>query len=325
MLMPAPHWQLDKALLSMEQQQQWWLNTPHPGGGSINSSRYIVVLRSEPTAPEYKQTNWEHFWALAFRHRQTCSVQRSVALLQTKHPNVLVHHMYTAVFQGFAFSTQQQQQRRRQQRRQWRRQLFRQLLHRQIESPGCALTSTTRPDDVLLSLAADPCVMAVYPDRRGRLRAALMASHPRTAAAAAAVAPAANRGPVFLDTAIHQQQSSIGSNIRRVNAARGNKTHGAAAVAVALIDTGIAEHPDLPSLIQSIDCIGAGRSQDSSSLFGSPIKQRKQGGLGCRRLSRPFDLIGHGTMVAGILAGKSSSSSSSSSSRASCTTHAVVP
>jgi subtilisin family serine protease len=220
---------------------------------------------------------------------------------------VQLQHTYTAVFQGFAFRIQQQQQQRWQQQRQWWQQQQQQQIQQQQwwqeeltdlkDSHKHAATSNTVPD-VLLSLAADPCVMAVYPERTGRLRAALMVP-PKRAAAAAAVAR----------TAPFQPQFGIGNNIRRVNAALGNKTHAAASVAVALIDTGIAEHPDLPSIMQSISCIGAGHSQDSSAFkhpVQTPVKLGNQQGLGCRRLGKHFDHIGHGTMVAGILAAKSS-------------------
>jgi subtilisin family serine protease len=178
-----------------------------------------------------------------------------------------------------------------------------------------AAPSSTAAQDLLESLASDPCVKAVYPDRTGKLRAALMAPHPRSAAAARYATHAATAAlhPAHLQ---QEQQQGLGNNILRVNAAIGNKTRGAAAVAVAVIDTGAAEHPDVPSVKQSIDCIGAGHVsvKDDIVQFRYPGKQGQQG-LGCRKVNKRFDLIGHGTMVAGILAGKPSSSSSSSSSK----------
>jgi subtilisin family serine protease len=142
-----------------------------------------------------------------------------------------------------------------------------------------------------------------------------MASHPRAAAAARYAAHPAT-ATASLHPAFLQQQQGFSNNIQRVNAAVGNTTRGAAAVAVALIDTGIADHPDIPSIIDSIDCIGAGHDSMKEEIgkYRYPVKQGEKM-LGCRKVNRRFDLIGHGTMVAGILAGKPSSSSSSSSSR----------
>jgi subtilisin family serine protease len=198
-------------------------------------------------------------------------------------------------------------------------------------SQNCPVNSTVQEEQLALRLlAADPCVLAVYPDRRGKLRAALMVPGQR-AAAAAAVAPAAAAATaatankhrnVVSGTAIPQQQPGIRKNIQRVNATQMQRNmlrnrYGAAAVAVAVIDTGIAEHPDIPSIVQSIDCIGAGRSQESSmftyavkdSVKGPvklPVNSKQGSGLGCRKLNKHFDPMGHGTMVAGILAARSS-------------------
>jgi subtilisin family serine protease len=263
---------------------------------------------------------------------------------------VQVHHQYSAVFHGFAFSVKQQQQpspQQQQQRRQ-RHQLWG-LLHSHVKGLGLtaahaahaecstmqgllqpmlhshfqtqqgyaaahAASSSRTVQDVLQSLAADTCVTGVYPDRTGKLRAALMASHPRAAAAARYATHAATAAAALHPAHLQQrQQQGFGNNIRRLNAAVGNLTRGAAAVAVAVIDTGIAEHPDVSSVIQSIDCIGFGHSSTNNGIsqYRYPVKQGQQG-LGCSKVNKRFDLIGHGTMVAGILVGKPSSSSSSS-------------
>lgn len=204
-----------------------------------------------------------------------CSATPSLCLhfrLQQLYTGVKVQHTFSAVFTGLAFSLQYQHHRPQP--------------HVQQNS---LLLQSRRPitsQDILALLAADPCI-TVYPDRRGILRGTAPAP-----AAAAAAADAASRKPCTAAAS----SCDIGNSMRRIRAAMGNKVHGAASVGVAVIDTGVAAHPDL-NIVQSINCIGSGSSINGYLQLGQSSS--------CSVLPSHFDHVGHSTLVAGIIGAKS--------------------